>query len=118
MKKQILVFMLSLSLSIFTTSCAFAGGQNTYQGTTSQMEKGQPVIVNGKVAFAKALGGYYVNGKDPAGEFMIMNQDPKLLEGLLKSGKNITIDGRLRGADFLFIKKIDGQPYQGKPASK
>ncbi len=39
MKKQILVFMLSLSLSIFTTGCAFAGGQNTYQGTTSQMEK-------------------------------------------------------------------------------
>jgi hypothetical protein len=47
----------------------------------------------------KALGGcILVNGEDPAGEFMIVNQDTKILDGLYKSGKNVTITKRLRGA--------------------
>ena len=49
---------------------------------------------------------------------MIVNQDTQWLEKLLKNGKRVTIEGRLRGAEFLFIEKIDGKPYRGKAASK
>ena len=46
---------------------------------------------------------------------MIENQNPALLEKLLKNGKTVTVKGRFRiGADFLFIEKIDGQAYRGK----
>jgi len=44
-----------------------------------------------------------------------MNQNLKVLEPLFKSGKTVTIEGRIvRGAEYLFIEKIDGQPYTGK----
>lgn len=45
----------------------------------------------------------------------IVNKDPQVLEELLKSGKAVMIEGRIvRGAEYLFIEKIDGQPYVGK----
>jgi hypothetical protein len=44
-----------------------------------------------------------------------VNGDPKLLDGLLKSGRTVTIEGReAMGADRLFIEKIDGQSYPSK----
>jgi hypothetical protein len=120
MKKHMFSIILILSVIATVTSFALAQGQTKDQGAKSQVDKGQPVTVNGKIAFMKALGGYFVNGEDPAGEFMIVNQDPKLLEGLFKSGKKVTIKGRLRGADFLTIEKIDGKKYSGlkEPAPK
>ena len=46
---------------------------------------------------------------------MVVNPNPKLLGQLSKSGKIVTIQGRLEGgADLLFIEKIDGKPYHGK----
>jgi hypothetical protein len=110
-KKKMFLMILILSAIAMLSSLASAQGQTKDQGTQGQVDKGQPVTVKGKIAYMKALGGYFVNGEDPAGEFMIVNQDPKLLEGLFKSGKKVTIDGRLRGADFLTIEKIDGVKY-------
>jgi hypothetical protein len=80
-----------------------------------QTLEGTKVTVKGKVESMQALGGYFVMGEDPPGEYMIVNQDQKLLQNLKTSGKTVIIDGHYTiGADHLFIEKIDGQPYRGK----
>ena len=117
MKRRLLLIVMSLAFAAYAVGPALAGGpakaQDLNPGTT-----GQPVVVKGKVAFMKNLGGYIVNGEEPFGEFMIVNQNAQRLGALLKDGKTITIEGKLRGAEFLFIDKIDGKPYSGKTASK
>jgi hypothetical protein len=113
MKKKILATLVFLSALAFAATIGFAGGPAPEKGF-AQLEKGQPVVVTGKIAFMKQLDGYIVNGKDPAGEFIIVNQNPQVLEKLLKSAKMIKIDGYLRGAEFLTIEKIDGKPYSVK----
>ncbi len=76
---------------------------------------GSPLTVKGKIDYMKNLGGYFILGDVPAREYFIENQDPKLLEALYKSGKIVTIEGRIvRGAEYLYIDKIDGKPYRGK----
>ena len=75
------------------------------------------MTVKGKIDYMDRLGGYFVRSLEPGGEFFITNQDPKTLEGLFRSGKTLTIEGRINlalGAEYLFIEKIDGQPYRGK----
>jgi hypothetical protein len=77
--------------------------------------EGSPITIKGKIDYMKNLGGYFVLGDVPAREYFIENQDLKLLEALYKSGKVVTIEGRIvRGAEYLFIDKIDGKPYTGK----
>ncbi len=117
MTRKLVLVVLCLAIAATAAGSALAGGPATGQGV-SPGAKGQPVTVKGKIAFMQNLGGYIVNGEDPFGEFMIVNQDPQLLEGLLKNGQKVTIEGRLRGAEFLTIEKIDGKPYRGKTASK
>ena len=87
--------------------------------TQKQAESAEPegfkITIKGKIDYMKNLGGYFVLGDVPAREYFIENQDLKLLEALYKSGKIVTIEGRIvRGAEYLFIDKIDGQPYRGK----
>ena len=114
MKKKLLLIVLSVAVAAFTASVAAAGGPANEPGA-DQGPKGQPVVVKGKIAHMERLGGYYVKCQDPPGDLMIENQNPALLEKLLKNGKTVTIKGRFRiGADFLFIEKIDGQAYRGK----
>jgi len=70
--------------------------------------------VKGSIVFSKMAGGYYINGEEPAGRFIIVNQDPKLLGELLKSGKTVNIEGRLiMGVELLFIDRIEGNSYYG-----
>jgi len=46
---------------------------------------------------------------------MVVNPNPKFLGQLSKSGKIVTIQGRMEGgADLLFIEKVDGKPYRGE----
>ena len=84
-------------------------------GETGPIEKyTQPaptnLTVEGKITF---LGGrFYVLGKTPPGEFLIVNENPVLLGRLQKEGKYLTVEGHLTySADLLFIEKIDGRPY-------
>jgi hypothetical protein len=110
--KMLVTVVLAFGLALIT-SVGFTGGPAPEKGS-AQLEKGPPVVVTGKIAFMKQLDGYIVNGKDPAGEFIIVNQNPQVLEKLLKSAKMVKIDGYLRGAEFLTIEKIDGKPYSAK----
>ncbi len=108
--KKLIGIVLTLSVVTFV---ACSGIAQKPAETTKQ--EGSPITVKGKIDYMKNLGGYFVMGDVPAREYFIMNQDLKLLEALFKSGKIVTIEGRIvRGAEYLFIDKIDGQPYRGK----
>ncbi len=100
-----------LSLSVFAM-VACSGIAQKPPGTTKP--EGSPITIKGKIDFMKNLGGYFVLGDVPAREYIIMNENPKVMEELFRSGKIVTIEGRIvRGAEYLFIDKIDGQPYHG-----
>ena len=69
--------------------------------------------VKGKIEYQKNMGGYYVKGEKPPTNLFIENQNSKVLKKLYESKKTVTVDGHATaGADYLFIEKIDGQPYQ------
>ncbi len=101
-----------LSLLVITMVACSTIGQKPAETTKPE---GSPITIKGKIDYMKNLGGYFVLGDVPAREYFIENQDLKLLEALYKSGKIVTIEGRIvRGAEYLFIDKIDGKPYTGK----
>lgn len=73
------------------------------------------IFVIGKIEYQQSEGGYFIRGDHPYGKiFRIANQNPELLEPLLKSGdKHINIEGRLTpGTNILFIEKIWRMPYK------
>ncbi len=109
MKKHRLVgIILALTLGV---SLAFAGCAQRQVQTL----EGTKVTVKGKIGYMKSVSTYVIQGEAPPDELFIVNQNPKLLEELMKSGKTVIIDGHYTiGADHLFIEKIDGKAYQGK----
>ncbi len=114
-KKKILVIMLVFSIVAAISIAGCAQRQMQTQQAASAAPEGPKITIKGKIEFMTNLGGYFVHGEEPGGEFFIMNQNPQVLEGLLKSGKTLVIEGRIvKGAEFLFIEKIDGKAYQGK----
>jgi hypothetical protein len=112
MKMLLLSVLLCLPTLLFTQPVLCGQGQTAVQPAAGASQEGQSITVRGKIEFMEQLGGYYVNGEDPAGEFMITNQNSDVLGKLLKSGKTVTIEGRLpMGAELLFIETIDGKQY-------
>jgi len=83
-------------------------------------------IIKGTIDFNERLGGYFIRGVEPGGEFFIVNQNSSVLKKLKKSGKILTIQGRTTetGAEYFLIESIDGKKYpaakkaQSKPAAK
>ena len=110
--KRIILSLLVIAVCAFL-GCAQRSVQNQGKGGT-QIE-GTKITAKGKIGYMRALGGHFVMSEEPAGEFIIVNPDPGLLEDLYKRGKTVLIEGHLTiGADRLFIEKIDGKKYQGK----
>jgi len=118
MKKQMVLFVLVLVATLIVSGFVFAQGQTKASGAKGQNENTVPIVVTGKIAHMKQLGGYFVSGEVPAQEYMIVNQNPQVLEKLLKSAKVVKIEGRRQGAENLIIEKIDGKPYTVKSAPK
>jgi hypothetical protein len=115
MKKNILSMVVVLCVVALAVNFVFAGGPAPEKGP-AQAAKGQPIVVKGKVDFIKAADRYFVRAENPSTDLMVMNPDPKVLDHLTKSGKPVTIQGRLEGgADLLFIEKIDGKAYRDTP---
>ena len=106
-----------LVLCVITVFGGVACAQRSAQSPSTGVMKleGTKVTVKGKIGYMKNISGYVIQGEAPPDELFIVNQDPKLLETLMKSGKTMTIEGHYTiGADHLFIEKIDGKAYQGK----
>ena len=111
-------FLRRLLAVTFVAAVALAGcAQRPAQapsGGARQLE-GPKVTIKGTIGYMKSASAYVVQGEAPYHVSFIVNEDPKLLEELMKSGKTVTIDGHYtRGPDYLFIEKIDGTVYRGK----
>ncbi len=108
-----------LTLSIVTLVACSAVAQKP-QGQTPEVKApdSPSIFVVGKIEYQQSQGGYFIRGDHPYGKiFKIANQNPDLLEPLLKSGDtHVNIEGRLtEGTNILFIEKIWGKAYLGKP---
>jgi hypothetical protein len=115
--------LLSVSLCLALVAVAANVPAQTQKGSSPDVIKGQgeKVTMHGKIEFMKTMGGYFLNTENPHQEMIIVNQNPKMLEGFQKSGKKVTVKGHLTtGAEFLFIESIDGKPYKAEkgPAKK
>ena len=113
--KKIIGLLLSMMFLLALAGNGAAREPYPVGGSGGEKKAIKKITVKGKVNYQKGLGGFFINGEDPFGEFMIVNPNPGLLEELKKEGKTILIEGHLTmGADYLFIEKIDGKPYPGK----
>ncbi len=111
-----IILVLSMIALVAGSGCAQRAVKST--GGETGTPEGPKITIKGKIGFMSNLGGYYVLGLEPGGEMIIVNKNPQVLEDLSKSGKIVMIEGRIvRGAEYLFIEKIDGQPYAGKEPS-
>ena len=113
-KKIVSILILSAFVLALTTTACFA------QAAAPEVKKDAPrtTSIKGTIDYMKDLGGYYVRGVEPGGEWMIVNQNAAVLKKLMKSKKTVTITGTLKGAEFLTIQTIDGKPYTGKASAK
>jgi hypothetical protein len=108
-----IILVLAVGTLFATVACAQRPAQSP--GTGAMKIEGAKVTIKGKIGYMKSIDGYVVQGEAPPDELFIVNQDPKLLEKLMKSGKTVTVEGHYTiGADHLFIEKIDGKAYKGK----
>ncbi len=99
---------------------ADAGTSREFTTPSMAMQtKASTETIQGTIDFMESLGGYFIRGQNPGGEFFIVNQNPKVLKALKESGKTVTIQGHVtsQGAEYFFIQKIDGKKYTG-PKSK
>jgi hypothetical protein len=112
-KKIVILILSAMVLALAATAC-FA------QAAAPEVKKeaSRTTSIKGTIDYMKDLGGYYVRGVEPGGEWMIVNQNAAVLKKLMKSKKTVTITGTLKGAEFLTIQTIDGKPYTGKAPAK
>ena len=73
---------------------------------------GLKITVMGKIVKDESMGGYYIQGQKPPEVFRILNQNPKVLENYVKSGKSVNIEAQVVMGDNLAIEKIEGKKYQ------
>ncbi len=113
--KRIIFIIISLLAFSLLVSLGCAQRSVQAQRAATPTPDGFQMTVKGTIEYNKSLGGYFVHGLEPGGELFIVNQNPLVLEGLLKGGKTLVIEGRIvKGAEYLYIEKIDGKAYQGK----
>jgi hypothetical protein len=104
---------LTIVASFALAGCAQRPAQAPSGG--AMKSEGTKVTVKGKIGYMKSVSAYVVQGEAPPDELFIVNEDPKILGELTKSGKTVIIEGHYTiGADHLFIEKIDGKAYPGK----
>lgn len=117
-KRLILLVVLPLLLLPLAAVPGFAQGKAKAPVSAARTEK---EIVKGTIDFNERLGGYFIRGQEPGGEFFIVNQNTTVLNKLKENGKSLTIQGRTtdKGAEYFFIEQIDGKKYSAqKPAQK
>ena len=68
------------------------------------------LTITGKIV--KGAQGYIIQGKKPPELFTILNPNPSVLDGLVKSGETVTIEAVSVMGDNVNIQKIDGKPYK------
>jgi hypothetical protein len=114
-KEKVLVFVfLSLFVIALMTGAGLVQGQTkTTMTPSTKPAKPETETLKGTVDHNERLGGYFIRGVEPGGEFFIVNQNAAVLKKLKGSGKTVTIEGYTTktGAEYFFIQKIDGKKY-------
>jgi hypothetical protein len=122
MKKEKLLVFVVASLVVV----ALMAGTGFAQGQAGASGKEPLETIKGTIDYNERLGGYFIRGVEPGGEFFIVNQNAAVLKKLKESGKTVTIEGRTAktGAEYFAIEKIDGKKYsagrkktEAKPAA-
>jgi hypothetical protein len=111
-KRIILFVLLSLLFAMIAIGTCFA------QGQAQPTKEPRAITLQGQIDYMDQLGGYFVRGVKPGGEWMILNQNAEVLKKYMESKKTLTIEGILRGTERITIKKIDGKEYTGTAPSK
>jgi hypothetical protein len=108
------IFGLLLSMMFLLALAGNGAAREPYPvgGSGGEKKEGPAITAKGTI---KHLGGqFYLASPEVKDSLLIMNPEAKLLDDLSKSGRTVTIQGRLpMGADALFIDKIDGKAYPG-----
>jgi hypothetical protein len=112
-RKIVSILIMSAFVLAFMATACFA------QAAAPDVKKEPRVItLQGKIEFMEQLGGYYVHGVKPGGEWMILNQNPEVLKKYMEGKKTLTIEGTLRGTERITIMKIDGKQYTAEKPAK
>ena len=112
--KRLMRIILVLSVIAVFATVACAQRQAQSPSTAVMKSEATKETVKGKIGYMKSSGTYMIQGENPPDLLFIVNENPKILEELIKSGKTVTIEGHYTiGADHLFIEKIDGKTYRG-----
>jgi outer membrane lipoprotein-sorting protein len=107
-----------MSVLLILLFAAVAVGTCFAQGQAQPAKEPRVITLQGKIAFMDQLGGYYVQGVKPGGEWMILNQNPEVLKKYMESKKTLTIEGILKGTERITIMKIDGKKYTAEKPAK
>lgn len=117
MLKLKLILVATLILSYSTTTWAKFIPDPDVQGKINDAR--QEITLKGKIAYAQALGGYFLRAVQ-AGDKIILNQNYAALKKISQSRKQVTISGKINPLDIkarhIFIETIDGNPYHGDKA--
>jgi hypothetical protein len=112
MKRQKLLIyaVLSWFVLVLMAGAGFAQGQAKAQDAPAKQAL---ETIKGIIDYNERLGGYFIRGVEPGGDFFIVNQNPAVLKKLKEGGKTLIIKGRTGqdGADYFIIEKIGGKKY-------
>ena len=126
MKKEKMLALVILTMFLIALLAGAGLVQGQAKKDTTPVAKPETETLKGIVDHNERLGGYFIRGVEPGGEFFIVNQNAAVLKKLKDSGKTVTIEGYTTktGAEYFFIQKIDGKKYSTakkspkKPAAK
>jgi|WetSurMetagenome_2_1015567.scaffolds.fasta_scaffold270511_1 hypothetical protein len=119
MKQERLVLVIISSLIALTLLSGIGLAQGQPKAPAAGPAMAGMETIKGTIDFNERLGGYFIRGEQPGGEFFITNQNAKVLKKLKQSGKTVTIEGRAseKGAEYFAIEKIDGKKYSAAKAA-
>jgi hypothetical protein len=118
--KRMLQFFVVFILLVPAFTPKVAASQGGSAASKSKRADAPKETMQGTIDYMKQLGGYFIRGVNPGGEFFIVNQNPKVLKALKDSGKTVTLQGYTsnQGAEYFFIERINGKRYKGAAANK
>jgi hypothetical protein len=121
MVKRVMLFAAMILFSLLAVGIAanVCLAQAPMPMMTKEMAKEAPLFaIQGTIEYKDALGGYYIRGMKPGGDWSILNKNPEILKGYMESKKTVSIEGTLGGPVSITIKKINGKEYSAPEQSK
>jgi hypothetical protein len=119
LEEQIMRYVLRILILTSILATAFAMDINAFQGGSAASKAPSETVI-GTIDYTPSLGGYFIRGENPGGEFFVVNQNPAVLKALKESRKSVKIQGYTtsQGAEYFFIEKIDDKKYKAAKTAK